>query len=140
CSECFDYHGLIEKHLKEELGLNPVEIMKMNIKGRMIIDLRSGRVEVPLKRLKAYTIHGCESCPDFSAEFADVSAGGVGLEGWTLTVIRSVRGEEIFNLALGDRLIEAKPVEKDSKVVELLLKLTKNKRERLKKRTEDLSL
>ena len=133
CSECFNYEELFEKYLKEEVGLNPSEITKMNIKGKMIIDSKSGKVEIPLKKLRVYARPECRLCPDFSAEFADISVGGVGLEGWTLTIVRSARGEEIFKSALDSGFIEAKPVEKESKAIDLLVKLTKIKRRRFSK-------
>jgi len=134
CSESFDYHGLFETYLKGEMGLNVDEISKMNIKGKMIVDMKSGRVEIPLKKLKPYVRPECGLCPDFSAEFADISVGGVGLEGWTLTVIRTHVGEEIFESALDEGLIEIKPVREDDRALKLLRKLTEFKRGRASKR------
>ena len=133
CSESFDYHGLFETYLKGERGLNVDEISKMNIKGKMIVDLKTDRVEIPLKELKPYVRPECRVCPDFSAEFADISVGGVGLEGWTLTVIRSPVGEEVFESALDEGLIEIKPVREDDRALKLLVKLTELKRSRASK-------
>jgi coenzyme F420 hydrogenase subunit beta len=39
----------------------------------------------------------CYFCPDYSAEYADLSFGGIGAEeGWTSVIIRSPVGRAIF--------------------------------------------
>ena len=54
--------------------------------------------EIPLKEAHAWTREGCKSCPDFAAEHADISTGGIGAFGdWTLTLLRTEKGEELFN-------------------------------------------
>jgi coenzyme F420-reducing hydrogenase beta subunit len=54
--------------------------------------------EVPLKEAHAYTREGCKLCPDFAAEHADISTGGIGAFGdWTLVIVRTDKGRELLS-------------------------------------------
>jgi coenzyme F420 hydrogenase subunit beta len=49
----------------------------------------------------------CLVCPDFSAEFSDLSFGGLGSrDGYTTVVIRSEQGRDLYVRALEDGYIE----------------------------------
>jgi len=92
---------------------------------------KSGEEKViSLKEAKQYTRKSCLPCTDFSAELADISAGGLGLSGWTLTIIRTVKGEEIFRDAEEAGLLKTKPIEEDERALDLLIRLSKKKRQR----------
>ena len=99
CSECFDYEGLMETHIKGKLGINLGDITKMNIKGKMLVTTPAGTTAIPLADIKQYVRASCSVCEDFSYELADVSVGGLGLDGWTFTIIRTEKGEELFTNA-----------------------------------------
>jgi len=129
CTESFTYEGLVEKHIQKELGVDPRDIKKMNIKAKILVTTKSGEEKIiPLKEAKQYTRRSCLPCTDFSAELADISAGGLGLSGWTLTVIRTEKGEEIFQRAEEAGLLKTKPVEEEKRAVDLLIRLSKKKR------------
>ena len=52
---------------------------------------------MPLKECHAWTREGCNHCPDFAAEHADISTGGIGkFNDWTLTVVRTELGREVM--------------------------------------------
>ncbi len=127
CSECFDYEGLMETHIKGKLGINLGDITKMNIKGKMLVTTPAGTTAIPLADIKQYVRASCSVCEDFSNELADVSVGGLGLDGWTFTIIRTEKGEELFNNAVKEGYLDSKPIEEGSFPKGLLLKLTKKK-------------
>jgi coenzyme F420 hydrogenase subunit beta len=128
CTESFTYKGLI-RYIEQTLGINPSDIAKMNIKGHLLITMRSGEVRtVPLKEGKQYTRQGCLPCKDFSGELADISAGGLGMTDWTFVIIRTSRGEETFRDAEKSGAIKTKPVEREKFASDLLVKLSKRKR------------
>lgn len=129
CSECFDYEGLMETHIKGKLGINLNDITKMNIKGKMLVTTPAGTTAIPLADIKPYVRMSCSVCEDFSSELADVSVGGLGLEGWTFTIIRTEKGEELFTNAEKTGFLESKPVEEGAFSKGLLLKLSKKKRD-----------
>ena len=72
---------------------------KMNIKGVFQIWMNNGDYhEVPLKECHAWTREGCKMCPDFAAEHADISTGGIGkFNDWTLTIVRTDVGRELMD-------------------------------------------
>lgn len=133
CSECFTYDGLIKKHVQEELGVDLNRIEKMNIKGKILIKTRSEVKSIPLSEAKKYAQASCDFCDDFSAELADISTGGLGLNGWTFTVIRTEKGEELFSKAEKAGVVETKRVEKDGFPLKLLFRLSRKKRASAKK-------
>ena len=69
--------------------------------------------EVPLKEGHAWTRQGCKSCPDFAAEHADISTGGIGaLADWTLTVVRSELGQEVLDEMVAGGALRSAPRER----------------------------
>jgi coenzyme F420 hydrogenase subunit beta len=128
CSECFTYDGLMEKHLHQKRGIDLRDIKKINIKGKMMVTLKSGTVEsVPLADIMEYAVNGCAFCRDFSAELADISAGGLGLEGWTLTVVRTKEGQNIFDKAEERGTLRTRPLQKNDPSLSLLVRLSRRK-------------
>ena len=130
CSKTFTYEGQ-EKVLNEH-GIDIADVIKINIKGRFMVWTRDGSyTEIPLKELHPYTREGCKLCPDFAAQHADISTGGIGAsDDWTLTVVRTKRGEEWIQAVLDKGLIEAKPGEDDPVAMDLLAKLSRVSRKR----------
>ncbi len=136
CSECFDYEGLMETHIKGKLGINLSDITKMNIKGKMLVTTPAGTTAIPLADVKPYVRTSCGVCEDFSSELADVSVGGLGLDGWTFTIIRTEKGEELFSNAEKAGFLESKPLEEGAFSKGLLLKLTKKKHDNVAAKTQ----
>ena len=128
CSESFTYEGFVIDGIKRKLGLDPKDVKKVNIKGKILITTMEGEVRtLSIKDAKRYSWN-CGHCRDFSAELADISAGGVGLQGWTLAIIRTERGEEALKRAEEAGLIKVRPVEDEPKAYKILVNLSKKKR------------
>ena len=86
---------------------------------------------MPLKEAHAWTREGCTTCPDFAAEHADVSAGGIGaFPDWTLTLVRTERGAELVGAMREAGALEARPVADDPGVLALLGRLSRASRRR----------
>jgi coenzyme F420 hydrogenase subunit beta len=131
CSETFTYEGLMEKHIHGKLGIDLNEIKKINIKGKMLVTTDSGVAKIPLAEIKQYARKSCGICDDFSSELADISVGGLGLDGWTFTIIRTEKGEELFSSAEKAGYLRTKTLEEDAFAFKLLKILSKRKRGRI---------
>jgi coenzyme F420 hydrogenase subunit beta len=131
CSKTFD-DAIFPELFEERYGLARSEIVKMNIKGVFQVWMRDGSYhEIPLKEAHAWTREGCKSCPDFAAEHADISTGGIGAFGdWTLTLLRTEKGEELFDDMEAAGVIETRPIDDDPGAVTLLNKLSRASRKR----------
>jgi coenzyme F420 hydrogenase subunit beta len=132
CSKSFTYDGLMVEIAQRELGLSLDEIVRVNIKGKLLFYTQDGReLTYSLKKSHAYTRPGCLKCPDFAAEHADISFGGLGQsEGWTLTIIRTDKGKAVWERAVADGIVEWRPGSEDPGAVELMFKLAQKSRER----------
>jgi coenzyme F420 hydrogenase subunit beta len=129
CSECFTYEGLMENHIRGRLGIILGDIRKINIKGKMLVTTDSGVTAIPLAEIKQYARKSCGVCNDFSSELADISVGGLGLDGWTFTIIRTEKGEELFSSAEKAGLLNIKTIDEGANALNLLIKLSKKKKE-----------
>ena len=65
-------------------------------------------------------------CPDFAAEHADISTGGIGkFNDWTLTIVRTDAGRELMERMLADGVIEVRPGDDDPDAIALMHKLSR---------------
>jgi coenzyme F420 hydrogenase subunit beta len=137
CSETFTYDGFMVGKLQNELGIRLEDIGKINVKGKVLVYMKSGEViTVPLKQARPYAREGCHYCQDFGAEYADISVGGLGGEGWTITVLRTKRGRDLFYEAVRDGVLEVQGTENFAFQVSLLEKLAAKQRARPNRKGE----
>jgi len=131
CSKTFDTR-IFEELFEAEYGIRRSDIAKINIKGVFQIWTKDGNYhEVPLKQGHAYTREGCTHCPDFAAEHADLSTGGIGEFGdWTLVIVRTAQGRELVEAMVQSGVIETRPGDDDPGAVALLHRLARVSRKR----------
>ena len=131
CSKTFD-DAIFEELFEAKYRIPKSEITKLNIKGVFQIWTRDGGYhEVNLKECHDWTREGCNHCPDFAAEHADISTGGIGKDNdWTLTIVRTDVGREIIQRMIADGSIEARPGDEDPGAIALMRKLAEKSRAR----------
>ena len=131
CSKTFD-DSIFEELFLAKYGLKKEEMVKMNIKGAFQIWMKDGSFhEIDLKECHQWTREGCKTCPDFAAEHADISTGGIGEDNaWTLCVVRTDLGVEVMNSMIADGSVIARPAETDATAMKLLKLLSTVSRRR----------
>jgi coenzyme F420 hydrogenase subunit beta len=127
CSEAFTHESL--DRLGEMLEVPRDRIANINIKGKVVVRLDDGEVRTTsLKRYREFARPACLYCVDYSAEHADIGLGGIGLDGWTFTLVRTERGHEAMQAALEARVIEVRPLDDEPRGMMLLEKLSADKK------------
>lgn len=131
CSKTFD-DAIFDELFDARYGLKRADIAKVNIKGVFQLWMHDGTYhEIPLKECHAWTREGCKTCPDFAAEHADISTGGIGADNaWTLTIVRTDAGREIIEAMVADGAIETRPGDEDPGAIALLRRLSTVSRRR----------
>ena len=86
------------KHLEEIGDFSWEDVENINMKEELMIWLNSGEVrKIPYDKLDFMKRLACRYCDDYSAEFADISFGGIGAEdSWTTVLTRTPLGRAVF--------------------------------------------
>jgi coenzyme F420 hydrogenase subunit beta len=115
-----------------EMGIPLTDIKKFNVKGKVLVYKHDGEVvEMNLKQSQEYARPECHHCGDFSAELADISCGGVGAMDWTIVILRTPLGEELFDRAVSDGVFEVRSMDEFETSMKVLLRLTRKQRQRV---------
>jgi len=79
------------------------EVRKINVKEDLMVHLVGGEIRrIPLEKLDTIRRYACRFCPDYAAEYADISFGGIGAdEGWTTVISRTPLGRAALADAKG---------------------------------------
>jgi coenzyme F420 hydrogenase subunit beta len=102
CTESFDYSSLVQGKLRSHYHLEPHEIRKLDVKGKLAILKEDGTtLNVPLAELETCIRKGCHICTDLTATDADISAGAVGSPAGTTTLlVRTKTGKAFVDSAV----------------------------------------
>lgn len=130
CMESYGYDQLLGDYLRgKNIDLGQVSRFEIK-KGKFRV--RAPGVEalsVPLKELDGFVRSSCRVCEDFTAEFADVSVGGVGCpDGWSTVIARTTRGQEFLAEAERNGWLELKPIDPGKQGIEQVLRLSAAKK------------
>ena len=102
CTETFDYTALVHGKLKTHYQLEPHDIRKLDVKGKLEVLKQDGTtLIVPLAELETCIRKGCHYCTDLTAVLSDISAGAVGSPAGTTTLlIRTPTGQGFVDSAV----------------------------------------
>ncbi|UCE11808.1 MAG: Coenzyme F420 hydrogenase/dehydrogenase, beta subunit C-terminal domain [Candidatus Thorarchaeota archaeon] len=119
CMESFDYNKLVGFLKGEKIKIGDVNRFEIS-GGKFRIRIGDEEKEWPIADLDPYVSSSCHYCRDLTCMNADISCGNLGTDDdWTTVLVRTPRGEQIFQEALADGLIEAELLEgKAMRVVE----------------------
>lgn len=132
CTETFDYDAFMVGKLQNEMGIDLDDVVKVNVKGKVIVTLRDGRdIDIPLKFARPYANEWCHHCPDFAAEHADLSCGGLGMTGWTMILVRSEAGRDYLERAVVAGVLELRDGDEEQAALAVMDRLSRKQRERI---------
>jgi len=108
CTETFDYNALILGKLKTHYSLDPNEIKKLNVKGKLEVLKQDGSTTiVPLAELETCVRKGCHFCTDLTAVLSDISAGATGSPpGSTALIVRTPTGKGFVDSAVRNQKLD----------------------------------
>jgi coenzyme F420 hydrogenase subunit beta len=108
CTETFDYDALILGKLKSHYHLEPHEIKKLNVKGKLEVLKQDGStITVPLAELETCIRKGCHFCTDLTAVLSDISAGAIGSSpGSTSLIVRTPTGKGFVDSAVQNQKLD----------------------------------
>jgi coenzyme F420 hydrogenase subunit beta len=130
CMESYRYDQLVGEYMRTK-GIDVSKVSRFAIKkGKFRVTIEGQEVlSVPIKELDEFVRSSCKICEDFTAEFADISVGGVGCpEGWCTVIARTTRGQEFLAEAERDSWIEMKPIDTGKYGMEQLLRNSARKK------------
>jgi coenzyme F420 hydrogenase subunit beta len=127
CMENFSFDDVQMKHLEKRYGFDLAHVKKVNVKDDFFIYLEGGRViHIPFEEIDSIARPACLVCPDFSAEYSDISFGGLGSpEGYTTVLIRSEKGKLVYRGALTAGYIKERKYSSAEKSRSELIKIQK---------------
>ncbi len=135
CMESYHYDKLLGDYLQtKNVELSKVSRFEMKSGEFRVYTGKQETLNVPIKELDVLRRANCKACEDFSAEFADISLGGVGCsEGWCTVIARTTRGQEFLINAEKNGWIELKPIDSEKCGMEQILRLSASKKTSMQK-------
>lgn len=122
--------------ISQNLGLDAEELIKTDCaRGKFFFVGSDGTTDIKIKECAEAKAEGCKYCKDFSAEFADISIGNVGVDDDSnIIIIRTQAGKELFDLALKENILNVEKIEQDkwSEILAAALKLSSIKKKTAK--------
>jgi len=138
CSGNFIFGEEERRHLERLGRFDWATVRKVNIKEDLLIHLSDGQVRrLPLEELDFMKRTACFFCRDYSAEYADLSFGGLASEeGWTTVVVRNEWGRLLMKEALIASIEEPKGLSPQfpDEALEKILEWSRRKKERAENR------
>jgi len=132
CMESYGYGKLIESYVASK-GVDPSSVTKVGIKKGCFIAWK-GEAEllrVPLKEIDEYVRESCKQCDDFTAEYADISVGGVGCPtGYSTIIARTEKGLDLLKKAEKAGYLELRELPSTEKGFQKVLNMAQMKRAR----------
>ena len=137
CYENFKFDETARARIEERFKFSFKNIEKLNIKDKLIFHLtnRDKPLEIEFNDLEDIMRNACRVCGNFSNHYSDLSFGGVGsLNGYTTLLVRTKKGEEVFNLIRNKGYINI-PEDKNnsiekSKILAQVISFSKRKAQR----------
>jgi len=132
CMEAYGYDKLVETYMASK-GIEPSSITRVGIKKGSFIAWAGEQevLHVPLREVDAFVRESCKQCEDFTAEYADISVGGVGCPtGYSTIIARTEKGLDILKQAEKAGFVELRELKPEEKGYQKVVNMAQAKRAR----------
>lgn len=117
------------RYLSRAHGVKTSEVQRVALTEEYLVYTKKGVIRIPLQKIKPSVLDRCRTCIDFSSELSDISIGSARpLEEWSTVIIRSKKGEDLFNDAVRHGVIKTMPIDREPDVFPLIIEMAANKR------------
>lgn len=128
CLWIFSLRPLLN-YLKKQFDIEISDIEKIDLTETYDVYTAKRTVKIPLSEVLPHVLPRCRTCLDYTSELADISVGGaVPLREWSTVIIRTKRGEDLFDKAVERGVIETMAVEEAPNVFTHLFGLATHKK------------
>jgi coenzyme F420 hydrogenase subunit beta len=128
--ESYAYDKLIDAYVRGK-GIDPTNVTRMGIKKGSFIAW-SGENEllhVPLREVDAFVRNSCKQCDDFTAEYSDISVGGIGCPtGYSTVIARTEKGLKLLKDAESAGYLELRELKPEDKGYLKVVNMSQTKR------------
>ncbi|WP_366924251.1 Coenzyme F420 hydrogenase/dehydrogenase, beta subunit C-terminal domain [Metallumcola ferriviriculae] len=98
----------IYSFLSKQVGVKGILKVDILVDG-IEITTSTGKIKIPVDKVRPYIRSTCQECFDPTSEFADVSVGSTEYDpGWNTLIVRTKKGEEMVDMAVNEGIIETK--------------------------------
>lgn len=128
CFGTFSQASLLE-FIEKEYKIKPSEIKQMRLSTQFVVQTDTKEIRIPIEEIEQHIQQSCRTCMDFSAELADISVGtAFPLEGWSTVILRTKAGEDFFNDAVKNGVVNTYSMGDEPKVFERVVRAAMQKR------------
>jgi coenzyme F420 hydrogenase subunit beta len=142
CMESYAHSKLINSYLASK-GIDLASVSKVGIKKGCFIVLQNEQelLRVPLKDIDEYVRESCKQCDDFTAEYSDISVGGVGCPtGYSTIIARTEKGLHLLKNAKRAGFLEIHELPSTEKGFQKVAKMSQAKRSRKVAKTQTVTV
>lgn len=116
CLWTFSLGHLLE-YLSSVYHIKASNIKRIDLQKEYVVDTTKGTIRIPLSEVKPHVLNSCRTCVDFTSELADISVGGAHpLEDWSMVIIRTKHGEDVFSDAVKHGVIRTRNIDEEPDV------------------------
>lgn len=128
CFGTFSSKPFVE-YIEKTYNIPPSDIKRIQLSKELMVETNKGTIAIPMTEAKSHILPSCRTCIDFTAEVADISVGrAYPLTDWSVVIIRTKRGEDIFNQAVEKGLIKTLDIQQKPQVFERIIIVSLQKR------------
>ncbi len=125
CSGNFEFNEENRKILADKFNFSWDDVEKVNVKEELYLYLKDGsKLSISLDELDFMKKYACKLCLDYTAQFSDISFGGLGSnDGWTTVLARTPKGRASLESAIGVTLEEYNYSNHPNYITDMLYKI-----------------